>query len=308
MDEAIKEILNFFQKNGIDTSDGKVMGVDVVELLSRDVSPEEEKLDQAQALIYEAWDAETAEQQIALAKKALEISKYCVDAHNILADHAKTWGEALAIYQHAAELGKEFFGEEFKRWEGNFWGILETRPYMRARSGIVRCLRAMGDTKNLIKHYKELLKLCQNDNLGMRYFLLPLLIATGKDSQAETLYKRYKEDYSAAWFYARALLDFRKHGAGPIADASLHKAFAINKFAPLYLLKLKKLPRRPPDYYGHGDNNEAVILIEESMPAWQASNGALQWLDAAWKQYTPPKAAKTAGTRKRAGIAKKAAE
>lgn len=251
-------------------------------------SPEEEALYAAQELAYDAWDAATSEESIALAQKALEISPFCVDAYNILADHSRTYNNAVVLYQKAAAIGEHSLGEDFfQAYMGDFWGILETRPYMRARAGIVECLLAFDDKKSAIKHCKELLKLCPNDNLGMRYILMALLLETGKNSQAETLYKRYKKDYSAIWFYARSLLDFRKHGDGDIANASLQAAFAINKFVPDYLLQKKKIPAATPPYYSPGNRDEAILLAKDYLPAWQASEGAMQWLDKTCQQYMP---------------------
>lgn len=253
-------------------------------------SPEEEALSVAQELAYDAWDAATPEESIVLAQKALEISPFCVDAYNILADHSKTCDDAIVLYQKAAAIGERSLGEDFfQSYMGDFWGILETRPYMRARAGIVECLLAVGDQKSAITHCKEMLKLCPNDNLGMRDILMALLLGAGKDKQAETLYKRYKDDYSATWFYARALLDFRKHGRNNISDSSLQAAFAVNKFVPDYLLQKKKLPAVKPSYYSLGGKDEAILLVKDYLPAWLASEGAIQWLAITWQQYAPRK-------------------
>lgn len=265
-------------------------GIDFDALPLQERSPEEDDLFLAQELAYDAWDAASPGESIALAQKALDISPYCVDAYNILADHSKTYDEAIVLYQKAAAIGEHFLGVDFFQTHmGNFWAILETRPYMRARAGIVECLLAFGDEKNTIKHCKEILKLCPNDNLGMRDILMALLLGAGKDKQAETLYKRYKEDYSATWFYARALLDFRKHGENDIANSSLRHAFSINKFVPDYLLQKKKLPAATPTFYSPGNKDEAILLVKEYLPAWQASENALQWLSQAWQQYVPGK-------------------
>lgn len=220
-----------------------------------------------------------------------------MDAYTILAAHAKTYHEAIVLYQKAAAIGEQLLGEDFfQSCMGNFWGILETRPYMRARAGIIQCLLAFGDKKSAIQHCKELLKLCPNDNLGMRDILMSLLLETGKDTQAETLYKRYKDDYSATWFYARALLDFRKHGAGDIAASSLNAAISLNKFVPEYLLQKKKLPTRRPAHYSIGGKDEAILLAKDNMAAWLSSEGALQWLTQNCPQGKP--AAKKSPTKK----------
>ena len=263
-------------------------GIDFDALPLPEMSPEEEALNTAQELAYDAWDAATPAKSVELAQKALEVSPFCVDAYNILADHAETYDEAIVLYQKAAAIGEHILGEDFFRsCMGDFWGILETRPYMRARAGIVECLLAFGDKKSAIKHCKELLKLCTNDNLGMRDILMSLLLEAGKDTQAESLYKRYKDDYSAIWFYARALLDFRKHGASDIADSSLNAAISLNKFIPEYLLQKKKLPARVPSHYSIGGKDEAILMVKDNMAAWLSSKGALQWLAQNYQQGKP---------------------
>ena len=42
-----------------------------------EMSPEEEALHAAQEIIYDAWEALTVEERLALAQKALETSPYC---------------------------------------------------------------------------------------------------------------------------------------------------------------------------------------------------------------------------------------
>jgi hypothetical protein len=256
-----------------------------------DMSPEEEALHAAQEIIYDAWETITVKKRLALAQKALETSPYCVDAYNIFADHAETYNEALVIYARAADIGEKQLGKDFfQTCRGNFWRILNTRPYMRARVGMVESLYALGDKANVIKQCKDLLKLSSNDNLGMRDILLPLLIETGKDKQAESLYKKYREDYSSAWFYGRALLDYRKYGEGEAANDSLNKALSLNKIAPKYLLMKKKLPKLLPSLYSTGDESDAILLAKYQLAAWHTSEGAIRWLSGRLTQK-PKKAA-----------------
>ncbi|MFZ1986562.1 MAG: hypothetical protein WAU91_19290, partial [Desulfatitalea sp.] len=88
------------------------------------------------------------------------------------------------------------------------------------------------------------------------------------------------DDGMATWMYSRVLLDFRKRGDSPTADASLKAALAENKYVPPYLLGRKKLPRNLPDHYGFGDADEAVKYAYENKAAWQVTQGALEWLSA----------------------------
>jgi hypothetical protein len=101
----------------------------------------EELLDQAQELIYDAWEMVERRASLALARKALRISPDCADAYVILAQAARTRAQEFELYRKGVEAGERALGKvAFKRDVGRFWGILETRPYMRARSGLAQKL------------------------------------------------------------------------------------------------------------------------------------------------------------------------
>ena len=115
-------------------------------LLAEDLPGEQaaDPLHAAQDIMYDAWECGTKRGRIALAKRALGISALCVDAWLLLAeDEAKGIIEKRAVLEKAVAAGEQAvrrtLGEEaFEEEEGNFWGILETRPYMRARAALGR--------------------------------------------------------------------------------------------------------------------------------------------------------------------------
>ena len=92
----------------------------------------------AQAMMYEAWEQTSSRSRIALARKALGISPLCADAYVLLAEEAaRSPEEARDLYAKGVEAGELALGPEgFAEYEGEFWGFLETRPYMRARLGV----------------------------------------------------------------------------------------------------------------------------------------------------------------------------
>lgn len=237
-------------------------------------------VDQAQEIIYLAWEASSKKRRVALAQKALEIFPDCTDAYNILAEEtAKTAQQALDLYLKGVQAGERTLGKKaFKELAGSFWGFLETRPYMRARAGLADCLWEIGRREEAVEHYQEMLRLNPNDNQGIRYLLMSHLIALGFNQEAEVLFKRYKDDGMATWIYARALLDFRKTGDSRKSQKSLATALKNNPHIPAYLLGRKKMPRWLPPYYGWGDENEAVLYVHENSWGWKASPGALEWL------------------------------
>jgi tetratricopeptide (TPR) repeat protein len=240
---------------------------------------------EAQQLMYNAWEAPTRQRAVALAKKALSISPDCADAYSFLAEQtAKSMEEAIDLYTKGVEAGERAIGKQaFVEDVGHFWGLLETRPYMRARVGLSECLWVVGRREEAVTHFQDLLRLNPNDNQGIRDLLMPRLIELDRDKDAEKLFKQFDDDGMATWMYSRALLDFRKHGESPRADASLKAALAENKFVPSYLLGRKKMPRNLPAHYGFGDDTEAVAFAYGNKAAWQSTPGALAWLSAKLK-------------------------
>lgn len=75
----------------------------------------------------------------ALANKALSLDPDCADALVLLAEQAMHANEAMDLYERAMRAGERKLGEEFfEENRGHFWGIFETRGYMRARFGYAR--------------------------------------------------------------------------------------------------------------------------------------------------------------------------
>ncbi len=240
----------------------------------------QDALKRAQEMMDEAWEAGDAKTREALARKALELSPDCADAYVLLAEETtRLVIEAFDLYQKGVEAGERALGPAFfKENEGYFWGLLETRPYMRARAGLAQCLWEMGRHDESLGHYREMLRLNPNDNQGHRDLLLPRLIELGADREAGDLFKRYKDDAMATWLYSRALLDFRASGDSAQARKALGEALKENHHVPAYLLGQKRLPRHLPGMYGFGDENEAVLYAFEAKKGWKNTKGALDWL------------------------------
>jgi len=236
-------------------------------------------LQQAQELIYDAFDA-SGKRRFALARQALELCSDCADAYVLLAEEAATSIEkAKDLYAQGVKAGERVIGPEmFKNESGYFWGILETRPYMRARAGLARCLWMLGNRQEAIEHYRDMLRLNPNDNQGIRYILANCLLDEGQEKELENLLKQYGDDIAATWSYTRALLLYRQEGPSSKAKKALQEAKASNRFVPLYLLQKKRLPRHLPDYVGIGDEPEAVAYAAEALEIWLKTPSALDWL------------------------------
>lgn len=234
----------------------------------------------AQDLIYEAWEYRYAKDRVACAIEALDISPDCADAYCILAeDKAKKLTDKIAYYQKGVEAGLRALGSSFFREnKKHFWGLIESRPFMRAKLGLALKLWELGDQKEAISHCWDLLELNESDNQGVRYILINYLVETKNLEDLEKLFKFAPNDGTALWLYPKALGLFQKEGNSKKADKILKEAFERNKHIPAYLLSKIKLPTKQPEHYSWGSSEEAILYLRDGFKAWQTTEGALEWL------------------------------
>ena len=240
----------------------------------------EDALHTAQEFMYDAWEATTRTQRIALAGKALASSPLCADAYVLLAEEtARSVSEALDLYRKGVEAGELAVGTEaFEHDVGHFWGRLETRPYMRARSGLAQALWASGEREDAIAHYRAMLRLNPNDNQAIRYLLAACCLEMERYDELDALLEDYAGDRCAAWTYTQALAAFRRTGDTKRSRDLLAQAIQWNRHVPACLLGRRKLPRTPPDYITVGGEDEAIEYLRDFGAGWAQTPGALVWL------------------------------
>lgn len=240
----------------------------------------ESALDAAQEVMYDAWETATKAQRVALARKALAISPLCADAYVLLAEEsARSVPEALDIYRKGVEVGELALGKAaFEHDVGHFWGLLETRPYMRARSGLAQALWASGEHEDAIAHYRDMLRLNPNDNQGIRYLLAACFLEMERYDELDSLLADYDGDGSAAWSYTQALAAFRHAGDTERSRSLLADALASNGHVRGFLLGKRKPPRTRPDYITMGGEDEAIEYVRDFGAGWARTPGAVVWL------------------------------
>jgi tetratricopeptide (TPR) repeat protein len=234
--------------------------------------------DRSQDLVSEAYN-ESVSKGKKLVKQALELDPDNADAYNYLASVETDVDKALALYRQAVEAGERALGEEFMKEErGHFWGMIETRPYMRAKAGVADCLYAKNRINAAIDIYREMLELNPNDNQGVRYLLSTILLGKKDLSDYESFMKDNDGDNCALLHYNNALYHFKKQGKSTESDKALLKAYKFNPHVVDYMLGLKELPDEPPHYIGRGDEDEAVAYIFDAINTWSKTDGALGWM------------------------------
>jgi tetratricopeptide (TPR) repeat protein len=259
------------------------------------------KLNKAQELMYQAWEEPNPARRIILAHDALNISPDCADAYVLLAEEeADTLGRALEYYHQGVAAGERSLGKKFfKENVGHFWGLLESRPYMRARQGLANTLWELNRGAEAVMHYRDMLRLNPGDNQGIRYSLLNLLLTLNHEAEAQALLKEYEDDGMAEWLYTRALLTFRAKGPGPEAETALREAMSQNAHVPAYLTGGKRIPVRLPPYLTWGGEDEAILYASSYLAHWRRTPGALDWLQAHLKTASTSPAKSTRTDRKR---------
>ncbi len=259
--------------------------------------PPRNPVEEAQLLIYDAWDSRSPDERIRLARKALEISPDCADAYVILAeDSAGSAQEAAEFYEKGVRAGERALGPEYFREDvGHFWGVVETRPYMRAKLGLAEVLWALSRPKEAIAEFRDILRLSPNDNQGARYSFISLLLEEGQDDEAAALIKRFPGDPLTPWPYSEALLLFRKEGATARAARKLRDALERNPFVPLTLLDPDG-GKGPDDSESSGEAvdsegedlpvafDEAVEYATLAFEAWMRTPNAFEWLTATMRK------------------------
>ena len=239
--------------------------------------------DKALELLDRAQEAR-GRRQVLLAREALKVWPDCADAYNFLAGLAADAEESRRLFALGVAAGERALGPRvFDEDAGYFWGLVETRPYMRARHGLADILVELKRFEEAAEHFGELLRLNPNDNQGVRYILVSLLIALNRDEEAEELADRYDEEGSALLAFPQALLAFRQEGDSLEARRCLKRALASNRFVPGLLLRTRELSAPSSAYYSPGYEDEAALYLILSGDTWKNTPGALDWL----RQRTP---------------------
>jgi len=213
-----------------------------------------------------------------LARELLGINPDCIEAYNLLGEFIPYVEDAYPLYQEAVQRAEGVWSEQFfQENRGHFWGLLETRPYMRALASLSDCAWMLGRRDEAIGILQRMLELNPNDNQGVRDKLVSYLLYQGRVKETDELLKRY-EDVTAFWNYSRALMLFASEGVTPVSIRALGEAVLQNKFVPKYLLGLLQLPRALPGSYQLGSREEAKIYCHIAQGAWKQTDGALEWL------------------------------
>lgn len=219
-------------------------------------------------LLEEALECTSKNKALKLAKQALDIYPDNIDAENLIAEYEENPIKKLKKYDSIIERATKLLEEQNmfnKENIGDFWLILDTRPYMRARHNKTITLLELGRYSEAIKECEELLQLCNSDNTGIRYILIGLYCILEKFEQCEKLYKKYNED-SAFMLFPMAIMYFKK-GDYKKAKQYLKKTEEQNEFILDFILNENGefLKGQMSNCYSYGSEEEAFLAIHDLM-------------------------------------------
>lgn len=179
-----------------------------------------------------AESAATKKTALKYAKKAIELDPDNLDASVMVAELTTSSTEKLLekyknlIGKAREKLKAEGYFED--NCIGDFWDILETRPYMRLldkySDSLVRC----GKMRLAISEYEEMLRLCEGDNLGVRYRLMHLYAFLEDEMSALKLCQNYSDEESTQFLLPLSIL-YYKLGNLREANNYLRRLCAVNK-------------------------------------------------------------------------------
>lgn len=111
------------------------------------------------------------------ARDVLERQPDAIDCYVILSRTAHTQAEKIALLREGVRIGDELFENEILAAPNDdfpFWGLLETRPYMRALQSLSLALVADPRDETLeeaVAIWRKMYAICPNDNLGVRFLI-----------------------------------------------------------------------------------------------------------------------------------------
>ena len=265
MNNMIKEFLeNTDAKNEEELN--KALGKFFEQYNNGEIDYENTPLDEAYELLEEAENAKTIKDAKRLAKKAFETSNACFDAKLFLADIEDNSIKSRKILNEGLEFEKKRLEQEDyfdKENIGHFYGIFETRPYIRGLYTKARNLSNEGKYKKAIEVCKEILRLNENDNTGARYLLMALYAVIEDEKAMLDLYKKYNEEINLEMLFPLFVLYYKKEDDGN-AKKYLDMINKNNKhFIKFFKETIKLEEDSMPGYYSRGNASEVLMYMRE---------------------------------------------
>ncbi|KAJ3423982.1 tetratricopeptide repeat protein [Anaeramoeba flamelloides] len=150
-------------------------------------------------------------QRIKRAQEELKKKPNSTKALLLLGNEASTPKQSIKFYKRAMRIEKIKLGKQFfHRYSETFWVYPSTKLFLQSKFSYAWCLwKGLGKREKAIKHYLKLLKYCPEDTLGVRMYIVPLLLEIERYETLIRVLNRFEKDFSATWEYTLPLLDYQ---------------------------------------------------------------------------------------------------
>lgn len=150
-----------------------------------------------------ASEAKTKKKEIEYLQKALELEPNNIDAaaELLFTKRLKT-AQLLVELDALIAKAKSILKEDgtYRDSMGHFWGVLETRPYMRLLQTRMELLKRCGMMKMALQQAQEMLKLNPGDNQGIRFEMMPMYAWLEDELHARKFVGQNKDEKDSAFF------------------------------------------------------------------------------------------------------------
>ncbi len=231
--------------------------------------------DKSAELLDQAYEAHTKTEARSLAKSALKLMPHNSDVYLFLAGIAPNEKESLKLLKKGYKLSKAHLGPAcFIEDKGHFWGMIETRPYMRIKLALAQEYLAQESVTDGIGHLKEMLDLNPNDNQGVRHNYSTILLREEDYVSFENLVSKYPEDGSSEWLHNLLLFNLKTGKDIKVIKESMEEAKTSNPNILTFLMEGPDALAEgdldlESDYITVGGKEEALFYVLDALDVWE---------------------------------------
>lgn len=229
-EKVFKQMQKYIEQNGSEDMDEDEMSAMIDDFMQKyndslTVGITEETARTSEDFLELAENADNEGSALKYAKKALKLDPDNLDAERMVAlISAEDQIDLLDKLEHALEHGEKVMKEIGCADEdsiGSYWGITETRPYMRLKMEYMNTLKDSGMIRKAMAECEDMIRLNENDNMGVRFTLMHLYAFMEEEQKALELHKKYDSYEETQMLFPLSILYFK------LAD--MEKAFEYLK-------------------------------------------------------------------------------
>lgn len=183
----------------------------------------------------------------------------------------------------------------YNRSKGEFWLVFETRPYMRLLHEYLMDLTECGVINKAIQVGEEMMRLNRNDNLGIRFELMPLYAKVCNELKALKLYKQNKDEKTNPFYLLPLALLYFKLGDWPKAKSYLE---TLKQYYPITKKLIRAIKKEDMNFihanssllgYLPGTDEELMAAYLSNYSVYMTEPYFFEWADMALIVHRKPK-------------------